>query len=130
MKKKNLPVGTVISNRAAVYFDYNPAVFTNTISDTVTANPTGISAVKINTAITVDAYPNPFSNETNIVVTGLDDKYDFELYDPTGRLLKSATGITTSTFQLNSSGLADGIYIYTIKVAGQTLAPGKLVVQH
>lgn len=33
--KTNLPVGTVITNTAYIYFDYNPAVITNTVQTTI-----------------------------------------------------------------------------------------------
>lgn len=34
-KRKNLPIGSVISNSASIYFDYNEPVKTNIVSDTV-----------------------------------------------------------------------------------------------
>ncbi|HLP22051.1 MAG TPA: T9SS type A sorting domain-containing protein [Chitinophagales bacterium] len=34
-KRANLPIGTVLSNSAAIYFDYNEPVITNTVRDTV-----------------------------------------------------------------------------------------------
>ena len=37
--KANLPSGTEISNGAGIYFDFNPAVLTNTVVNTITDNP-------------------------------------------------------------------------------------------
>jgi hypothetical protein len=127
-KKKNLPIGTLISNRASVYFDYNEPILTNTVLDTV-AMPLYIPDVKADNNITVKAFPNPFASLTHIVVDGLKGKYDFELYDVTGRLKKKITGIENNQFDLQRDNLAQGIYFYRIVVSSQQAAYGKLVIQ-
>ena len=134
-KKKGLPLGAVISNTAAIYFDYNKPVATNTVRDTI-AQPVAIVQIpnKENT-VTVSAYPMPFNDATNIVVKGLNEKYDFELYDVTGRLMRSIPSINTSQFVLLRDKLAAGVYMYRIVAAtglnsgvGQ-VAVGRVVVE-
>ncbi len=126
-KKANLPVGATISNTASVYFDYNTAVVTNTVADTVTVS--GIFEVANNSGISVKAFPNPFNDFTNIVITGLNEKFSFELYDVTGRLEQSIPSVTNNQFQIQRGGLANGIYLYRIAVANKQVAYGKLVVE-
>ena len=134
-KNANTPVGTVINNTASVYFDYNAPVITNTVSNTV-VNPTGITPlISTDNNITVTAYPNPFHDFTNIVVNGLNQKFDFELYDITGRMIKQIPSINTSQFQLENNGMAAGIYMYRIAVNNESgngtsnVAYGKIIVE-
>jgi fimbrial isopeptide formation D2 family protein len=127
--KRNLPIGTIISNTASIYFDYNGAVVTNTVADTV-ANPTAIRDLSgNNNGINVAAFPNPFKDATNIVITGLNEKYNFELYDVTGRIERSFPSMNVNEFQLQRGDLAEGLYTYRIIVNNKPVAYGKLLVQ-
>jgi uncharacterized repeat protein (TIGR01451 family) len=133
-KKQGIPYGSVISNTASVYFDYNAPVITNTVKDTL-AQPTGITPVVSKSTVTVRAYPVPFNDETNIVVNGLNQTYTFELYDLTGRLLRSIPSINTAQFVFRRNGMAAGVYMYRI-LSGtgidgglSQVAVGRLVVE-
>ena len=127
-KKANVPVGTSISNTATIYFDYNDGVVTNTITDTVVVAPTAISVVP-SSGVSVQAFPNPFAEATNIIVTGLNEKFDFELYDVTGRMVKSISSIQNKQFQVNRDDLSSGVYLYRILVNNRQVAFGKLAAQ-
>ncbi|HLP49519.1 MAG TPA: T9SS type A sorting domain-containing protein [Chitinophagales bacterium] len=128
-KKKNLPLNTVISNTAHIYFDYNPAVVTNTVANTLT-EPNGIWHIRSTEGITVKAFPNPFSEGTSIVVEGITGRYDFELYDVTGKLNKRITSIETSQFFINRDNLSSGIYFFKVLSADKKKSGyGKLVVE-
>lgn len=62
--KNGLPDGTEITNRAGIYFDYNPVVLTNTAYNR-TGCPTSVhNAVK---AGDIRIYPNPTGNEFMII---------------------------------------------------------------
>ena len=137
-----MPLGTTISNTAYVYFDLNSAVVTNTTTDTLVPDTITIlnSIINITAAdIHVTAYPNPFNDITNIEITGLPagqagltgtDKYNFELYDVTGRLQLNIPSGTSNHFQINRGKLAAGIYTYRLTVGQDKAAAfGKLVVQ-
>jgi hypothetical protein len=127
-KNANLPIGTNISNTATIYFDYNSGVVTNTITDTVVLAPSAISVVQPDN-VSVQAFPNPFTDATNVVVTGLNEKFDFELYDVTGRLVKTMPSIQNKQFQVNRDDLASGVYLYRIVVNNKQVAIGKLAAQ-
>jgi uncharacterized repeat protein (TIGR01451 family) len=127
-KKPNLPIGTPINNTASVYFDYNTAVVTNTVSDTE-ALPTYIFEVSNNSNVSVKAFPNPFNDVTHIVVTGINEKFGFELYDVTGRLQQTIPSIDNNQFDVHKGQLANGVYLYRILVTGKPAAYGKLVVE-
>ena len=127
-KKGNLSIGTTISNRASVYFDYNDPVVTNTVADTE-ALPTYVSEISNSNNIQVKAFPNPFTDLTKIVVSGLNEKFGFELYDVTGRLQQSIPSIDNSSFEVQRGLLSRGVYLYRIIVGNKPAAYGKLVVE-
>jgi len=128
-KKSNLPVGSIISNTAHIYFDYNTPVVTNTVADTV-ADPNSIYEVRSADGISVKAFPNPFSQTTNIVVNGLKGGFNFELFDVTGRLRSNLASIETNQFQLQRDNLSSGIYFFKIVSSDRKKSGyGKLVVE-
>ena len=128
-KKSNMPVGSIISNKAHIYFDYNTPVVTNTVADTVT-EPNAIFEVRSNDGVSVKAFPNPFSKTTNIVVDGLKGSFNFELFDVTGRLRNSLSSIETNQFQLQRDNLSSGIYFFKIVSSDRKKSGyGKLVVE-
>ena len=55
--KPNLPLGTSIKNTAHIYFDYNPAIVTNT-TENLYVTPASISENSIKSAKVI-FYPNP-----------------------------------------------------------------------
>jgi hypothetical protein len=92
--KSNLPLETRIENTAAIYFDYNPPIFTNTTFHTIGENfiPKNIVSVNKITAdnIAIHAYPNPFDQMTTIVVEGeVFETLDVIVTDVTGRILQT-----------------------------------------
>ena len=127
-KRAGLLLGTTIRNTGYVYFDYNDAVITNTVSDTL-AIALSIPTIQANNGINVTAFPNPFNNYTNFVVTGISGKYDFQLYDVTGRLSQSIASVEGSQFKVTKGDLAAGMYFFRILVAGKQAAYGKLVIE-
>src|ERR1043165_1352993 len=127
-KKRDLPIGTAISNKADIYFDYNQPVTTNTVSSTL-SDPTYIFEPRGNSQVKVEAFPNPFSESTNIVVTGLNEKFDFTLFDITGRREVLINSVENNRFMLSRDDLPAGVYFYKISTGKQQVAFGKLVVQ-
>lgn len=66
--RPDLPIGTVIQNRAAIYFDFNPPVMTNTVTNTI--GPVRVDEQEIEPASArfelLQNYPNPFAPGTQI----------------------------------------------------------------
>jgi uncharacterized repeat protein (TIGR01451 family) len=63
-RKQGLPVNTVISNTAYIYFDFNPPVVTNTVSATLTLS-LGIHQAQTS-LVDFEIYPNPTKGEFKI----------------------------------------------------------------
>lgn len=79
--------------------------------------------------MTVNAWPNPFTTNTIISVKGINDKYNFELYDIRGQMNIKLQAIHEKQFQLNRSNLASGIYFYRVETPFGKTAFGKLILE-
>lgn len=127
-KKPNLPLNTIISNRAGIYFDYNEPIITNTVSTKLT-EPNFVFSLSNDANIAVTAVPNPFTLSTVISVDGTNGAFDFELADVNGKLLKKISADGFSSFEIEREGMAAGIYFYAITTKNKQRAFGKLIVQ-
>ncbi|MGM0650738.1 MAG: T9SS type A sorting domain-containing protein, partial [Bacteroidota bacterium] len=74
----------------------------------------------------VDVFPNPAANYVKFSVNA--DKYDIELYDASGRIIRHIQGITSAEYTLTGTGLQGGVYFYRISDAKGIIASGKLVI--
>ena len=64
-QKKDVPLGTIINNQAAIYFDFNSPIFTNTTFHTVGKNVLRVSVESVvDKKTTIKVSPNPFSERT------------------------------------------------------------------
>ena len=107
-KIKPLPgyaVGTIIPNTAAIYFDFNPAIVTNTFTSEFVAM---LSNTSFSNA-SVQIYPNPVSDALTISADFNTIK-SVRLYDVLGTTIIS-TQPSETTFQLDTSALSTGIYL-------------------
>jgi uncharacterized repeat protein (TIGR01451 family) len=127
--RPGLPIGTVIQNTANIYFDFNDAIVTNTVTNTLYDFATEIETSSTNDAIKV--FPNPFTETTTFVIeSGLSNEhYSFELTDVLGKQVRLVTGINDKQFQISRSGLENGVYFYKIYSSGSIVGIGKLVIQ-
>lgn len=98
-----------ITNTAYIYFDWNPAIITNT---TYNMND-WIEFVGEENAFRVEAFPNPMQNELMLKVEG---KFNYEIHDLTGRKLTEGMGINQTT--INTESLATGTYLLSVYVNG------------
>jgi fimbrial isopeptide formation D2 family protein len=123
--KANLPLGTKIKNTANIYFDYNPAIVTNTTTNEFTATAS-IYENKINTTLSV--YPNPSNGKYYATITGetKESKLNIEVYNLLGEVVYKAT--TPNSLPSGGLGWAidlshqpNGIYIIRIKGSNQSL---------
>ncbi|MBK9319724.1 MAG: hypothetical protein IPM91_13575, partial [Bacteroidetes bacterium] len=62
-----LPMNTVIQNAAAIYFDYNVPVITNSTSNTITGF-TGITDTPVAETLSSYVQPNPFDKEAILTI--------------------------------------------------------------
>lgn len=127
-KKAGLPLNTEIKNTAHIYFDYNEAVVTNTVTSKLT-EPNYVFSLSGYADINVNVIPNPFTQSATINVEGVTGAYNFELFDVSGKRLKIISGITDSRFTINRDAMSTGVYFYSITTLTKQKAFGRLMVQ-
>lgn len=110
--KRNLAVGTVIKNKAAIYFDYNAPVITNETVNTI--YQPGNTFVNENIS-SITPYPNPAANLLYVQCNDLNIK-DIVIYDLQGRILKQESiNSGDSIHIIDVSTLSNGLYIVSIR---------------
>ena len=112
----NLPEGTIITNEADIYFDYNAPVVTNNTLHIVnyfiqTNNVVSITAIDNSYDILV--YPNPITTEINIVSNKSITGSDYSIFDYTGRIVRTGK-IESETQGISLGNLEKGVYILQI----------------
>ena len=133
--KPGFAVGDIIPNTAHIFFDYNPAIVTNTyntefvqtLSNTTFTNTTFL------------LFPNPASNYVQISMASsteqLGSDYAMEqiksvvLYTVLGKRVIELNTINKSQTTLNISSLAKGIYLIEVTSNSNTKIIKKLVIQ-
>jgi uncharacterized repeat protein (TIGR01451 family) len=95
-----LAMQSEIKNTAFIYFDFNPAIVTNTTSNTNSA--VGISE---NEMPLITVYPNPATTEISFIGATVES---IKLIDLTGKIVRSYEEVTNNTIQTNN--LETGVY--------------------
>jgi len=117
----NLPLGTVIENEAAIYFDFNLPVITNVVTNTITDIQISITDSQSFDG-TVAVFPNPTSGMTSLELTlNNADLITVELLSVNGQSLSRLAGNQKfekgkHTIPLGISELTPGLYL--IRVTG------------
>lgn len=142
-QKPNLPLGTKILNKAAIYFDFNQPLITSTTFHTVGKNFL-VSAIvdppKTNNSIPIKVYPNPFTDLSTFELVDnvsppnpydgggllLEPLSTFRLFDAVGRLIKTEK-FEGKQFIFERGDLPAGLFFFTIE-NGNRRGTGKIIV--
>ncbi|MEM9820372.1 MAG: hypothetical protein AAF985_04850 [Bacteroidota bacterium] len=129
-QKPDNPIGTVINNAAAIYFDFNAPIITNTTIHTIgEALLTNIQSLQEDIQVDhLSVYPNPFSSTTTIEISQLDfDWGRLEVFDLNGRAVDQID-FDQTVFIFERKQLAPGIYPFVIYLDQQASLSGQLVI--
>ena len=136
-QQPNLPLGTMIYNRAAIYFDFNEPIITNETHHEIGEN---FINIMISTAtestpeledLSVTVQPNPFVQYAEFMLKNAPEgEKSFELYDGMGRLVTKEEFTNDSMHRFQKENLSEGIYFYRILIDNQLMASGKLIASH
>lgn len=131
-QKENVPLGSVINNSAAIYFDFNAPVITNTTFHTIGEDfvPMNVSVnSEISENILVNVFPNPFSKKAILELNGVDLKGEktFLLFNSTGQLMQKFI-FENDRIEINGEELNNGVYYFKINNKQGVAVTGKVVV--
>lgn len=107
----NLPVNTLIKNRAAIYFDRNAPVLTNTsvVKIIQAANTNRITSISTKSNI-LSLFPNPATRSIAIKNSSSGLK-DYSIYTLEGKLIVSSQIRGNTSIVLSTEKLIEGMYI-------------------
>ncbi len=78
--------------------------------------------------LTVNAIPNPFTDQTQLFFPDLDDQVDqVQLISADGRLVREYLSVSGNSLAIDRDGLPQGIYFYKLLTNDQRYITGKLV---
>lgn len=124
------PIGTVIENTAAIYFDLNPPVITNTTFHTIGEEFVEVisSYEAVEAEVTqVLVYPNPFKDQLTFELKdGVIRDLELLLFDTQGRQIRSIRA-RRSQLLMQRSTLNSGLYFYQLQADGELIDSGKLI---
>lgn len=103
----SLPNGTQIENTAHIFFDFNPAIVTNTVTHVIDLS----SGIADPETISFEAYPNPVSHELYLTQDASVES-NIKLIDLSGKEVMNT--MMKGSGKLNVSELAKGIYVLKI----------------
>ena len=129
-QRKDNPIGTVIENKAHIFFDFNAPVVTNTTFHTI-----GEDFIIVDTysppkpGVRVNIAPNPATYSITVKLEGLPGNtgsQSLTLFTPLGNaVLNESFNGNTGSIQVGH--LQPGVYFYELRSDGQVVAAGKLV---
>jgi hypothetical protein len=124
--KEGYAIGDIIPNHAAIYFDFNPPIITNVFN---TEFVPFLSNPNFNSN-TISLSPNPASNIVTITNNNSLEKIaKISIYDVTGKNIYSLNDIFDSTFKINVSHFAKGIYLIEILSDSHSKITKKLILK-
>lgn len=104
-------VGDVIENNAEIYFDFNPAIITNTFQTTFVPN---LSTGTFDPSQLV-IYPNPAKEMVQVSITNSTETLSkIVIYDIIGKAIKTVSGNKAHQATVNVSDLSSGVYMIEI----------------
>lgn len=121
--QNGLPVGTVISDDAAIYFDFNSPVITN-LAMVEIINPTGIEENN-SSILSASVYPNPVQDVGYINFDLKKSSFvNIELLDMAGKKIEQVISENVSSghysIKWNVGNVTSGLYLIRIEAEGQT----------
>jgi uncharacterized repeat protein (TIGR01451 family) len=129
--RADVPLETDVYNKAAIYFDFNEPIITNTTQhrigeDFITVASWDPQIPQYKVSVT----PNPASERAYIRLSGSPEtgNYQFLLTDPSGRTARVLHN-SAAVFELQRGDLPAGVYFFQVRLEGEPCGLGKLILQ-
>ncbi|MFN0035298.1 MAG: T9SS type A sorting domain-containing protein [Saprospiraceae bacterium] len=127
-QKPDLTDGTLIENRAAIYFDFNDPVLTNTTFHTIGDHFIAVSTNDLESGGLLRAYPNPAFDAVIFDLKDWASAGRFELSNSLGQQV-AAERFAGKQFRFERKNLPAGIYHFQIMSGSVQVAAGKVVLK-
>ncbi len=129
--RPDAPLGTDIFNSAAIYFDFNAPVITNTSQHRIGVDFVPMVPVwePVRPGYTLTAVPNPTHGRTLVRVAGLGStagNYHLRLTDALGRTVLDQSG-SNAAFEIETGHLPRGLYLLQVLDGGALVGSGRLI---
>lgn len=122
-----LPANTEIYNTANIYFDWNPAVVTNTTMNTMVYTlPLGVNEYAWENELII--YPNPSREKFKIQLANNNSESTIKICDVTGKIIYEKNNVTNTVTEINLDTVAKGIYFLKV-MSKNGIATKKIIVQ-
>ncbi|MFZ7146518.1 MAG: DUF7619 domain-containing protein [Bacteroidota bacterium] len=121
-RKANTGAGTVITNTAFIYFDYNSPIATNTTRVEINS-PVGINDPVDNK---IELYPNPAGN--SITITSEKRMNEIQIHDMYGKIVFSKLFVNSNDIKLSLNELKPGLYFVKITSLTNKQTVKKLII--
>ena len=122
LPKPGLTDGTTIENEAAIYFDFNQPVITNTTLNTMQSSLASIENIDANDQLLV--FPNPATQDLTILprfeISGMVDVSVLDILGKHIQTVYHGEFVKSSSFKADVSKLSKGMYLLRIQHKGGT----------
>ena len=126
------PIGTLIENRADIFFDGNAPILTNTTEHLVGEYFIDIidNATQVfRPNVEMKVYPNPATEFAIFELKNVEkEQFVFKLFTAAGQLQR-VNNFVDNEYYFYRNGLVEGLYFYQIESGGELLVTGKLVLK-
>ncbi|MEI6409158.1 MAG: T9SS type A sorting domain-containing protein [Bacteroidota bacterium] len=126
--RPDVPLNTLIKNQAAIYFDFNAPVLTNTTVHKIGKDFLPLTTYKPNKIVPeLEVFPNPAVDQTYVTIKGLRTKQGrLELSDIQGRVVLQQN-FSGDRCLLNAGKLPSGLYFLRAYDGDTWIGNGKIV---
>lgn len=122
--KVDIALGDIMAAQAHIYFDFNPAIDTNTVTTTVQ----NVAGVKENALGDFMIYPNPASGKVSLKLNNIGvTASEAVIADVLGKTILTSS-IENNEADIDISSLRSGVYFITINMQGKR-STKKLIVK-
>jgi hypothetical protein len=121
--KSGYAIGDIIPNAASIYFDYNPAIVTDTYS-TEFVQSMGIGTFNPDT---ISMSPNPASNMVTITNNNIEKISKVIIYEITGKRVFALNNNMHNSISIEVSSLSKGMYMVELTSENNTKITKKLI---
>ncbi|MEO1803987.1 MAG: T9SS type A sorting domain-containing protein, partial [Bacteroidota bacterium] len=129
--KQDVPLETVIPNRAGIYFDFAAPVMTPEIFHTIGEDFIPLRVISHTDPLTeslgLKVWPNPFEQEVHFYLARPARELEVRIMDMQGRMILREKVQHTQEINVSTSDVPRGMYLYQVIQNGQSIGQGKLL---